>query len=128
MARHHARVGHHRVAIDALREIVPVIAARYGSSDPRTLIAKTILAQAVLDSGVADAEVRQLLDEATAGWNAKDDPDAVQPCYTRLATAQWLAMTGDVVAANAKLESLERADSRADRFTRLAAARLRQGR
>ena len=128
MARHQARVGHQRVAIDALREIVPVIAARYGSSDPRTLIAKTILAQAVLDSGVADAEVRQLLDEATAGWNAKDDPDAVQPCYTRLAMAQWLAMTGDVVSANAKLESLERADSRADRFTRLAAARLRQGR
>ncbi len=124
-ARHEARSGRHAEAIATLRELVPAITLRYGSDDPRSLIVRTVLAQALLDSGVADAEVHGLLDEATAGWSAKDDQDAVQPCYTRLAMAQWFAMNGDTRASAALLDRLEAADSRADRVVRAGAAALR---
>jgi tetratricopeptide (TPR) repeat protein len=124
-ARHEARVGHHRVAIDALREIVPAVAARFGADDPRALVAKTVLAKALLDSGVADAAVRELLDAAMAAWSGKDDPDAVQPGQTRLALAQWYAMNGDAVPAGCLLDALVAADSRADRIVKTDAAALR---
>ena len=128
MARHQMRTGDSAIAVQALRDIAAAMRSRYGADDPRALIAETLLAQALLDSGVADAEVRHLLDEATAGWNGKDDPDAVQPGYTRLAMAQWLVMNGDVAAANVEIDRLESADSRADRATKISAGRLRQGR
>ncbi|MBN8480429.1 MAG: serine/threonine protein kinase [Xanthomonadales bacterium] len=124
-ARHQARSGRPAAAVAALRELVPVVTARYGSDDPRSLVVRTVLAQALLDSGVADAHVRGLLDEASAGWNAKDDPDAVQPCYTRLAMAQWYSMNGETGAARTLLDRLEAPGSRADRVVRAGAAALR---
>ncbi len=124
-ARHEARSGRPGAAVAALRELAPIVATRYGSDDPRSLVARTVLAQALLDSGVANAEVRGLLEEAIAGWDAKDDPDAVQPGYTRLALAQWHQMNGDAAAARVLLDRLEAAGSRADRVVRAGAAAMR---
>jgi len=98
---------------------------RYGVDDPRTLTASTWLAQALLDSGVADAEVRQLLDVANAGWQGKDDPDAVAPTRTRLALAHWLLMNGDDGRARDLLDDLQATASRADLQTRTGAEKLR---
>ncbi len=125
LARHVARAGGARAATAELRELVAQFTRRYAQEDPRTLVATTVLAQAMLDSGIADDEVRGLLDTAIAGWNAKDDPGAAQPAYTRLALAQWHVMNRDFSAALPLLDRLEAADSRADHVVRVAAANLR---
>ncbi|MEO8012260.1 MAG: hypothetical protein ABI650_11490, partial [Dokdonella sp.] len=125
LARHQVLVGKVSDAVEALRDIVPAVTARYGENDPRALVAKTVFAQALLDSGIADMSPRQLIDEASLGWNATDDPDAVQPNYTRLALAQWWVINGDKEAAVALLDRIDGADSRADHAVRSAAARWR---
>lgn len=127
LARHQSLVGDSSDAIEALRDIVPQVAARYGDDDPRALVAKTVFAQALLDSGVADAFSRQLIDDALLGWNVTDDPDAVQPSYTRLALAQWWVINGDKEAAMALLDQIDGAESRADHVVRSAAAAWRAG-
>lgn len=124
-ARHQARASRFAEAIAAFREIVPELTRRYGTDDPRTLTASTWLAQALLDSGVADAEVRGLLDGAIDGWNTKDDPDAVEPAFTRLALAHWLLMNGNAGRARDLLDDLQATASRADLQTRAGAEKLR---
>ncbi len=125
LARHEARVGNFAKAIAQLREIVPEMTHRFDPVDPRSLEAMTVLAQALLDSGVANLESRRLLDDAIAAWNSKDDPDAVAPAYTRLALAQWFIMNDQPQQAEPILDRLEASDSRADMQVRAAAANLR---
>ena len=43
VARHEARAGNFANAIAPLREIIPELSLRYGSDDPRSLSAKTVL-------------------------------------------------------------------------------------
>ncbi|MEP6882286.1 MAG: serine/threonine-protein kinase [Dokdonella sp.] len=124
-ARHEARAGNFAKAITQLREIVPEMTHRFDAVDPRSLEAMTVLAQALLDSGVANLESRSLLDDAIAAWNSKDDPDAVAPAYTRLALAQWFIMNDQPQQAEPILDRLEASDSRADLQVRAAAAKLR---
>ena len=93
--------------------------------NPDLAEARFLLGKALLDSGVADAEVRQLLDVANAGWQRKDDPDAVAPTRTRLALAHWLLMNGDEGRARDLLDDLQATASRADLQTRTGAEKLR---
>ncbi len=125
LGQHHVRAGQFQQAIAEIRKMVPEFTQRYGADDPRSLAAMTVLGQALLDSGVADDEARKLLDEAIAGWNSKDDPDAVAPGYSRLALAQWFVMNGDYSQALSLLDRLDAAGSRADQPVKIAAKKLR---
>lgn len=125
LARHQARSGDYQQSIEKLRELLPEFPQRYGSDDPRSLVAMTVLAQTLLDSGVADAEVRRLLNDAIAGWNTKDDPDAVAPSYAKLALAQWHIMNDKPLQATSLLDHLEAANSRADLQVKAGVRRLR---
>ena len=126
LARHQSRTGLFAESIDTLRELTPAFSTRYGIDDPRTLIAQTVLAQTLLDSGVADQRVREILDAAWDQWSRKDDPGAVDPAFTRFAIARWFAMNNESSRALELLDHLQAVDSRASQSVKAAAARLRE--
>lgn len=127
LARHQRYVGESDPAIASLRELLPVFEQDYGAEDPRVLSLKTELAQALLDNGNANLEVRDLLDQAMNGWMSKDDPDAVSPAYTKLARAEWFNMNGEVLEASRLIEQLVAPESRANRQVKAAAKALQSG-
>ena len=92
---HHATTGAFDRAIPLLREGLAASRERFADDDPHVLAASTRLASALIDSGHANDEARDLLDAAMAGWSGKDDAGTIHPMPTRVALARWFALHDD---------------------------------
>lgn len=121
IARRHLLLGELDAALPQLRERVAASITRYGADDPRALDAQTLLAQALLDGGHADAAARAALDAANLGWASKDDTAAPAALAAAATLAQWFAMRGDATNAQPLLDRVLARDARSDVWTRTRA-------
>lgn len=121
IARRRMLLGEFDAAIPALRELAAAAEQRYDADDPRTAQARMLLAQALLDSGNANTEAREMAAAANAAWLGKDDPGAPAALDAAATLAQWFAMQGDAASAQPLLARVTATDSRADLWTRARA-------
>lgn len=103
LARNQLLSGDADAALATFRTVAQAREASHGAGDPRTIVARVNVAEALLESGQADASTRETLAAAWHSWQALGQTHVSAALRVRALQARWELEHGDPALAAAWL-------------------------